>query len=45
MNMVTGQVLSPNFSTQEERKWKQLCPVDPQSVTYVLGLPQRYPFR
>ncbi|MDA8195318.1 MAG: hypothetical protein M0Z53_15195 [Thermaerobacter sp.] len=44
MNMVTGQVLNPNFSTQEERKWKQLCPVDPQNVTYVLGLPQRYPF-
>ena len=44
MNMVTGQVLNPNFSTQQGRKWKQLCPVSPQNVTYVLGLPQRYPF-
>ncbi len=44
MNMVTGQVLNPNFSTQQGRKWQQLCPVSPQDVTHVLGLPQHYPF-
>ncbi|MHB1953686.1 MAG: hypothetical protein ACYCOU_08020 [Sulfobacillus sp.] len=45
MNMVTGQVLNPNFSAQQGHKWKQLCPVSPQNVTYVLGLPQHYSFR
>lgn len=43
MNMVTGQTLNANIP-QQEREWKHLCPVPPENITDVLGLPQRYPF-
>lgn len=43
MNMVTAQTLNANIP-QQGREWKQLCPVSPENITDVLGLPQRYPF-